>query len=160
LSSWTRYPRSSPTKRASSTPSSTPRKARTRASAPTATQSRPLIFGVLASIPLGLIFGIVGLVKSKTYRSGKVMSWIGIVLSIVWIIPVVAVLVTVAPRIAKANDEAKDPGCVAVESSIRPYGHDALARFDSDANCSRQGLRPPLAAKASVGRADCGDEGT
>jgi hypothetical protein len=73
-----------------------------------------LVFGIIGGIPLGLIFGIVGLVKSKTYRSGKVMSWIGIVLSVLWIIPVVAIAIAASHEVNKVLD----PGCVAVESNI------------------------------------------
>jgi hypothetical protein len=69
-----------------------------------------LILGILPTPLFGLIFSIIGLVKSKTYRSGKAMSWIGIVLSILWIIPIAVA----TPYIVKASD----PGCVAVESNI------------------------------------------
>jgi hypothetical protein len=73
-----------------------------------------LIFGIIGGIPLGLIFGIIGLVKSNTYRSGKVMSWIGIVLSVLWIIPIVAIATAASHEVNKVLD----PGCVAVESNI------------------------------------------
>jgi hypothetical protein len=70
-----------------------------------------LIFGIIGGIPLGLIFGIVGLVKSGAYRSGKVLSIIGIVLSLAWIAPVAYV----TPHIIKASD----PGCVAAEANVK-----------------------------------------
>jgi hypothetical protein len=73
-----------------------------------------LITGILPTPLFGLIFSIIGLVKSKSYRSGKAMAWIGIVLSVLWIIASVGIGVALAPRIAKAAD----PGCVAVESNI------------------------------------------
>lgn len=56
------------------------------------------------------------------------MSWIGIAVSIVWIIPAVAVLVTLGPRNAKAND----PGCVGVESSRRPLYRKMIADAGDD----------------------------
>jgi hypothetical protein len=73
-----------------------------------------LIFGIIGGIPLGIIFGIVGLVRAKTYRSGKVMSWIGIVLSVLWIIPVAVVIGIGASHVSKAID----PGCTSARTTL------------------------------------------
>jgi hypothetical protein len=87
-----------------------------------------LILGIISLFPLGLIFGIIGLVKSKTYRSGKVMSWIAIVLSVLWIIPYAAV----TPRILKATD----PGCINVVTNV----NNLLTKMSGDAGDSTAGL--------------------
>ncbi|MDH6108919.1 hypothetical protein P3T36_006288 [Kitasatospora sp. MAP12-15] len=69
-----------------------------------------LVFGILGGIPLALIFGIVGLVRSKKAGKGKVMSWIGILLALLWIVPI-ALLV---PHVLKATDA----GCLSATASV------------------------------------------
>jgi hypothetical protein len=69
-----------------------------------------LVFSIIGGILFGLIFGVIGLVKSKTYRSGKVMSVIAIVLSLVWIAPVAYVV----PHLIKAAD----PGCISANANV------------------------------------------
>jgi hypothetical protein len=87
-----------------------------------------LIFGIISLIPLGLIFGIIGLVKSKSLRSGKVMSWIGIVLSVLWIIPYAAI----TPTILKATD----PGCVNVVTNV----NNLLTKMNGDSGDANAGI--------------------
>jgi len=73
-----------------------------------------LIFGILPTVVLGLIFGIVGLVRSKTVGSGKAMSWIGIVLSVLWAVPVAIVIGIGASHVSKALD----PGCTSARTTL------------------------------------------
>ena len=73
-----------------------------------------LIFGILPTVVLGIIFGIVGLVRSKTVGSGKVMSWIGIVLSVLWAVPFAIVIGIGASHVSKAID----PGCTAARTTL------------------------------------------
>lgn len=81
-----------------------------------------LIFGIIGGIPLALIFGIIGLVKAGAYRSGKVLSVIGIVLALIWIAPVAYV----TPHLIKASD----PGCIAAESNVQKIND----KMTADAN--------------------------
>jgi predicted lipid-binding transport protein (Tim44 family) len=81
-----------------------------------------LIFGIIGGIPLGLTFGILGLRKAKKVGRGKVMSWIGIVLCIVWIAPSV--------YIAQHAFKAADPGCIAAKDALAEYTD---AKFAADA---------------------------
>ncbi len=45
-----------------------------------------LIFGVIGGVPIGLVCGVVGLIKAKEYRAGRGMAIAGIVLSVLWIV--------------------------------------------------------------------------
>lgn len=75
-----------------------------------------LIFGILPTPLFGLIFSIVGLVKSKAAAgAGRAMAIVGLVLSIVWIGGYTALGIAIAPRAVKAAD----PGCVAAESAFQ-----------------------------------------
>ena len=67
-----------------------------------------LVFGIIPAIPLALIFGIIGLVRSGKVHRGKVMSIVGMVLALLWIVPIVA-LTQQAAKLA-------DPGCIQAES--------------------------------------------
>jgi hypothetical protein len=73
-----------------------------------------LIFGILPTVVLGIIFGIVGLVRAKTLGSGKVMSWIGIVLSVLWAVPIAIVIGIGASHVSKAID----PGCTSARTTL------------------------------------------
>ena len=69
------------------------------------------IFGFIAFVPLGLIFGILGLVRARKVGGlGRALSWAGIALSVGWIIGLAA------PVIVPALDRASNPGCIAAES--------------------------------------------
>ena len=73
-----------------------------------------LIFGIIGGSLLGLIFGFIGLSKSKQTGTGKGMSIAGIILSALWLIATVA-LVAVFFMAANKQD---DPGCVAYRSIV------------------------------------------
>ena len=82
-----------------------------------------LIFGIIGGIPLGLVFGFLGLNRAKKLGGlGKGMAWAGIVLSVLWIAPA-AYLV---PHMVKASD----PGCIAAKDTIGTYS-DARLSADS-----------------------------
>ncbi len=72
-----------------------------------------LIFGIIGGIPLALGFGIAGLVRAGKVNKGKVMSWIGIVLAILWLVPTVLIVKSAVGTASKVLD----PGCVAAESA-------------------------------------------
>jgi hypothetical protein len=85
-----------------------------------------LIFGILPTPVLGIIFGILGLVRSgKVGGKGKAMSWIGIILSVLWI-AVSTTLVVVALGSVKSN-----PGCdsaiIAAGASVNYNSSDPAA---------------------------------
>lgn len=76
-----------------------------------------LIFGIIGGVLFGLVFGIIGVVRSKKAGKGKVMSWIGIILSVLWLIPI-AILV---PHLLKTTDnviKATDSGCMAATATV------------------------------------------
>jgi hypothetical protein len=73
-----------------------------------------LVFGIIGGVPLGIIFGIVGLVRAKTVRSGKAMAWIGIVLSVLWAVPLTILIAIGASHATKALD----PGCTSARSTL------------------------------------------
>ncbi len=80
-----------------------------------------LIFGIIGGILFGLIFGFIGLSRAKKVNRGKAMSWIGIVLSILWIAPIAYFV----PHLLKASDA----GCVAAKQTISTYDD---AKFNAD----------------------------
>ncbi|HKT05148.1 MAG TPA: DUF4190 domain-containing protein [Rugosimonospora sp.] len=82
-----------------------------------------LIFGIIGGIPLAIGFGIAGLVRSAKVGRGKAMSVIGIVLSLLWLIPVIYL----ATHVAKAVD----PGCIAAKATVSTYGD---AKLNADSN--------------------------
>ncbi len=75
-----------------------------------------LILGILPTGIIGLVVGIIAVVKSKT-GAGKAMAWIGTVLSVLWTIGWIAFAVNVGNHVSKALD----PGCVAVESQASEW---------------------------------------
>src|SRR5215472_4253857 len=67
---------------------------------------------------LGLIFSIIGLVKSGARAgAGKALSIVGIVLSLVVGIGGTVAIVTLANHVA--NSTAADPGCISAENDAR-----------------------------------------
>ncbi|HEY2796172.1 MAG TPA: DUF4190 domain-containing protein [Micromonosporaceae bacterium] len=82
-----------------------------------------LITGILALWPLGLIFGFLGLSRAKKVGKGKVMSWVGIVLSVIYI----AATAFLYPHITKALD----PGC---RAAITVHGNYPDAKVTKDLN--------------------------
>jgi len=68
-----------------------------------------LVLGILPTGVIGIIFGILGLVRAgKVGGKGRAMSWIGIVLSVLWIVGASAIVVVAASTVAKSAN----PGCV------------------------------------------------
>ncbi|MCX4744795.1 hypothetical protein OG455_04545 [Kitasatospora sp. NBC_01287] len=67
--------------------------------------------------PLGLIFSIVGLVKSKSAGKGKVASIIGLIVSLLSIAAAIAVFVLIGSKVVKAID----PGCTSATSTVSTY---------------------------------------
>ena len=100
-----------------------------------------LIFGIIGGIPLGIIFGIVGLVRAKTYRSGKAMSWIGIVLSVLWIIPVAIVIGIGASHVSKAID----PGCTSARTTLTGMD-EKIAKDANNADAFKADLQTTVSA--------------
>lgn len=72
-----------------------------------------LVLGLIGGTVLSLIFGVVGLRRARNGGPGKVMSWFGIGLSIVWMVP----LAYLIPHLLKASD----PGCKAVQATLKTY---------------------------------------
>ncbi|PYC66975.1 hypothetical protein C7C46_30845 [Streptomyces tateyamensis] len=64
--------------------------------------------------PLGLIFSIIGLAKSNKAGKGKVMSIIGLIVSLIAIAVGVAVFALVGTKVAKALDS----GCTSATSTV------------------------------------------
>jgi len=74
-----------------------------------------LILGILPLPLFGIIFSICGLVRApKVGGVGKTRAWIGLILSILWIIGGVAVGVSVGTTVAKRLN----PACVTVDNDI------------------------------------------
>jgi hypothetical protein len=70
------------------------------------------ITGLIGLIPFGLIFGVIGAVKARK-SSGRVLSILGVVFALAWIVPVAIV----TPHIIKASD----PGCQAAQKVSNAY---------------------------------------
>ncbi|KWX67337.1 DUF4190 domain-containing protein [Mycobacterium sp. NAZ190054] len=64
-----------------------------------------LIFGLIGAILVGLVCGVVGLTKARTYGSGRGMAIAGIVLSVLWaIVAAVALVVAVSSDTVEATN--------------------------------------------------------
>ncbi|GAA4983923.1 hypothetical protein [Kitasatospora paranensis] len=107
-----------------------------------------LIFGLIGGMLFGLGFGIAGLVRAKKVGRGKVMSWIGIVLSILWIAPVAYVV----PHLLKASDS----GCVSAKQTIATYGEAKLNADQSDPTALKADFQA-LATQLADAAAKSGD---
>ena len=95
-----------------------------------------LITGIIGIWPLGIIFGVLGLVRAGKVNKGKVMSWIGIVLSIVWL----GVSAFLLPHITKALD----PGC---RVAITTHGNYPDSKVNADAASNPQAFGVDLQAE-------------
>jgi hypothetical protein len=73
--------------------------------------------------PLGLIFSIVGLVKSKSAGKGKVPAIIGLIVSLISIAVGIAVFVLIGSKVVKAID----PGCTSATSTVTTYSNKMTA---------------------------------
>ena len=71
-----------------------------------------LILGILPTAIIGLIVGIIALVKAGKTGAGKAMAWIGIVLSILWTAGWIVFGVAAGHNVA----QRLDPGCLSIES--------------------------------------------
>jgi hypothetical protein len=78
---------------------------------------------------LGLIFGAIGLARSRSVHAGKVRSWIGISLSVLW----VGAFAYVAPYIVKAAD----PGCTVFKETVLPHYNQAIEDLGTRATSNK-----------------------
>ena len=92
-----------------------------------------LITGIVGLWPLGLVFGILGLVRGKKVSKGKVMSWIGIILSVIWL----GASAFLLPHITKALD----PGC---RVAITTHGNYPDSKVNADAVSNPQAFGDDL----------------
>ncbi len=69
-----------------------------------------LVFGIIGGIPLAIGFGIAGLVRAGKVGKGKALSWTGIVLAVLWLVPSIYVFSHLS--------KALDPGCTSAKASI------------------------------------------
>ncbi len=81
-----------------------------------------LVFGILPAPLFGIGFGIAGLVRSRSNHQGKIRSWFGIALSLLW----VALGIYLVPHIVKLAD----PGC----TSFKGTALDAYNKTINDLN--------------------------
>ena len=99
-----------------------------------------LIFGIIGWIPFAIGFGIAGLVRAGKVGKGKAMSWVGIVLAIVWIGGFTAIGIALAGHVSKALD----PGCISAES----LGNSINSKMDADSS-NPDALKADLSGIAS-----------
>jgi hypothetical protein len=91
--------------------------------------------------PLGLIFSIIGLVKSKArYGAGKALSIVGIVVSLVVGAAVIGLVVVAA------NSTAADPACISAESDFSSM----LSTFNADDNAMSRDASNTTAERADI----------
>ncbi|MFE0629359.1 DUF4190 domain-containing protein [Streptomyces sp. NPDC058864] len=67
--------------------------------------------------PLGLLFGILGIVRAGKVGVGKALAWVGTILSILSLAVGIAITALVLPTVLKATDA----GCIAAKESITKY---------------------------------------
>lgn len=88
-----------------------------------------LVAGLLGftgvGIVLGIVFGVVGLARSRRGRCGKARCWTGIVAALVW----AAGLGYFVPNVVKAAD----PGCTAYKQTALPRYNRAVEDFGDSA---------------------------
>jgi hypothetical protein len=102
-----------------------------------ARQNRPataaLVAGILGvtgiGVLLGLGLGAAGLARARTAGTGKVRSWIGIALSLLW----AGAFVYVAPHVVKAAD----PGCTYFKEKALPHYDSAIVDLDTRASSNK-----------------------
>jgi hypothetical protein len=112
-----------------------------------------LILGILPTGIIGLIVGIIALVRAGKTGVGKAMSWIGIILSVLWMVGggvlVVTALSSDTVKNAVANaDPRNDAGCKAAETNL-PAKSQALQAAATDpaaAGTAIQGIIDELKA--------------
>jgi hypothetical protein len=103
--------------------------------------------------PLGLIFSIIGLVKSKSAGKGKVPAIIGLIVSLLSMAIGIAVFVVVGSKVVKAID----PGCTSATTTVTSYSDkiSADAGNPTALKADLKGASDELnAAAAKAGNAD------
>jgi hypothetical protein len=123
-----------------------------------------LITGIIGIWPLGLIFGFLGLRRAKKVAKGKVMSWIGIVLSVIYL----GVTVWIYPHVTKLLD----PGCQSAitvqndypDSKVNKDASTNPAAFGADLQAEAKGLtdaanKSKISKASSTMRAEVADLG-
>jgi hypothetical protein len=105
-----------------------------------------LIFGILPIVPLGLIFGVTGIVRtSRQARRGRTLAVVGLLLSALWLMVIAAGL---AGRHDSSQPEAeqRSSAAVAVPSSS-PAATDAVSPRDlRPGDCFMLGRSGPVAS--------------
>lgn len=111
-----------------------------------------LILAFLFS-PLGLVFSIIGLVKSKSTGKGKVPSIIGLILSVLSIAAGIALFAVIGSKVVKAID----PGCTSATSAVTTYS-DKISADSGNPDALKADLKGASdalnAAAAKAGNAD------
>jgi hypothetical protein len=92
-----------------------------------------LIAGILGVTGLGILFGlgfgVAGLARSGTARTGQARAWTGIVLSLLW----AGGFAYVAPHIIKAAD----PGCAYFKERVLPHYNTAIVDLNTRAGSNK-----------------------
>ncbi|MQS16586.1 DUF4190 domain-containing protein [Streptomyces kaniharaensis] len=103
--------------------------------------------------PLGLIFSIIGLVKSKSAGKGKVPAIIGLIVSLLSIAVGITVFVVIGSKVVKAID----PGCTSATSTVTTYS-DKISADASNPDALKADLKNATdqlnAAAAKAGNAN------
>jgi hypothetical protein len=75
-----------------------------------------LILGILPTGLIGLVVGILAIIKAGKTGAGKAMAWIGTILSVLWMVAGIAIIVAAGSDVASTVSKRIDPGCVSIES--------------------------------------------
>jgi hypothetical protein len=66
-----------------------------------------LVLGIIPTGIVGIVFGILGLVRAgKVGGKGRALSWIGLILSVLWIVGASTIVVVAASSVVKAANPA------------------------------------------------------
>ena len=111
-----------------------------------------LILGILPTGVIGIIFGILGLVRAgKVGSKGRAMSWIGIILSVLWIAGASTAVVLVASTVAKsANPACVDAVIVAGDSSAFDNAGSDPNAFETQLKATVSGLNAAAAKSTNA----------
>jgi hypothetical protein len=92
-----------------------------------------LVCGILGvtgvGIVLALVYGVLGLVRARSRRSGKLRCWLGIVAALAWAVPWVYLTAHAV--------KAADPGCTAYKGPALTRYNRAIEVFDSRQNSAK-----------------------
>lgn len=104
------------------------------------------VAGIVLAIllwPLGLVFAIIGLVKSRSRAgAGKVLSIVSIVVAVVVGAASTSLIAVVG------NSPAADPGCISAENAFQSI----LNKLSSDESAMSAGTNNPALEKAAIGK--------